>query len=61
VAATYILPLKAICNLSVSVVFRFQGPFALGAIPPQTRMITPSSKTFPNNIGSTNRYPLKQK
>ena len=47
-AATYILPLKAICNLSVSVVFRFRGPFALGAIPPQTRMITGFSAFFKN-------------
>ena len=47
-AATYILPLKAIYNLSASVVFRFQGPFALGAIPPQTRMITGFSAFFKN-------------
>ena len=47
-AATYILPLKAIYNLSASVVFRFRGPFELGAIPPQTRMITGFSAFFKN-------------
>ena len=48
VAATYILPLKAIYNLSASVVFRFRGPLALGAIPPQTRMITGFFAFFKN-------------
>ena len=47
-AATYILPLKAICNLSASVVFRFRGPLALGAILPQTRMITGFFAFFKN-------------
>ena len=47
-AATYILPLKAICNLSASVVFRFRGPLALGAILPQTRMVTGFFAFFKN-------------
>ena len=56
-SATYILPLKAICNLSVSVVFRFRGPFALGAIPPQTRMIT-GFFTFFKNLPEQHRFNL---